>query len=321
MESPSSSSSSGSLPRVSVLPASRRVPFPERRRRARQLARERNAARVRAPLSAVQQTTDPLARGRISAGGRALRALGALVGSSAVHLGVVGLGILLAGFQAGRRQDIRQPVDIQVREREPPPPPPPPPEEKPPEPEPPVVKKPSRPPPVAKAEPPPPPEPVNAPPPRVVGLSLESTTEGGGGPAFAVGNTREGQTAERAADPKEVPPEAPPAAAPATVNQVARRIPTAGVVYTQPKRRQPSSPPYPETLKAQGIEADVTVMVRLSAEGTVEDVKVIKEAPYPEFNEAARAHALTESYEPATRDGVPIAYSLSFTYRFRLQEE
>ncbi len=71
----------------------------------------------------------------------------------------------------------------------------------------------------------------------------------------------------------------------------------------------------------QGIEADVTVMVRLRADGTVEEVKVIKEAPYPAFNDAARAHALTETYEPATRDGVPIPYSLSFTYRFRLQEE
>ena len=119
----------------------------------------------------------------------------------------------------------------------------------------------------------------------------------------------------------EVPKEAPPEVAPPVANQVASRIPTAGVVYGQPKRKNPSSPPYPDILKAQGIEADVTVMVRLSAAGKVEEVKVIKESTYPEFNEAARAHALTEEYEPATRDGEPIAYSFSFTYRFRLQSE
>lgn len=227
MESPSPDEKRRpSLPRVRVVPSAPRVPYPERRRRARQLARERVAARNPAPLTAQQRDNNPLARGRVSTGGRALRALAALVGSSAVHLAVVVLGVVLAGFQADRREAIRQQVDIQVREREPPPPPPPPPEEKPPEPEP-VVKKPVRPPPVAKVEPPPPPEPVAAPPPRVVGLSLDSTTEGGGGPSFAVGNTRAGETAERAADPTEVPKEAPPVAAPATPNQVARRSPPA----------------------------------------------------------------------------------------------
>ena len=30
---------------------------------------------------------------------------------------------------------------------------------------------------------------------------------------------------------------------------------------------------------------------------------------------------MTEEYEPATRDGVPIPSSLSFTYRFRLEDE
>ena len=35
------------------------------------------------------------------------------------------------------------------------------------------------------------------------------------------------------------------------------------------KRRRPSEPPYPETLKAQGIETDVAVMVTVSAEGKV----------------------------------------------------
>jgi periplasmic protein TonB len=304
--------------RVRLAGSAPRLPFRERRHRARQAARARIAARTARNLSAEQRANDPLARGRLGPGARLLRAVGALAGSTVVHAAVVGLGLVLAGFQVGVRAPQRQSVDIQVREHVPPPPPPPPPEEKPPEPEP-VAKKPARPPPAARPEPPPP-DPTPSPPPRVVGLSMESTTEGGGGPAFAVGNTRAGETAERALDPAAVPAQPPPEAAPGP-NQVARRIPTAGVAYTQPRRKQPSAPPFPETLKAQGLEADVTVMVRLSAAGKVEEVKIIKASLYPEFNEAARAHALTEAYEPATRDGVPIAYSLSFTYRFRLQEE
>jgi protein TonB len=316
MSSTSPDQNPGSGARLVALPP--RQPFAERRRLARRRARERVAARTSTGLTEAQRANDPLARGRVGRGGRALRALGAIVGSTGLHAAVVAVGFAVAGLQLGKRDQIRQQVDIQVREQVPPPPPPPPPEPEPePEPEP-VVKKVSRPPPAPEPEPPPP-EPA-APPPRVVGLSLDSTSEGGGGPAFAVGNTREGKTAERAVEPSEVPREAPPEVAPAP-NQTARRLPTAGVVYGQPKRKNPSAPPYPATLKAQGVEADVTVMVRLDAEGKVENVKVIKESPYPEFNEAARVHALAEEYEPATRDGVPIPYSLSFTYRFRLQEE
>ncbi len=192
------------------------------------------------------------------------------------------------------------------------------------EPEPPKpIEKPFRTPPkVAQAEPPPPPTPVpKGPPPRVVGLSLESTTEGGEGPSFAVGNTRVGQTAATAVAPSEIGPDPGLQTAPAETNKAAARIPVAGVKYSLPKRKQPSKPPYPETLKSQGIEADVTVMVNLDVAGKVVAVKIIKEAPYPEFNEAARKAAGAEEFDPATRDGVPIAYTLSFTYRFRLEDQ
>ena len=30
---------------------------------------------------------------------------------------------------------------------------------------------------------------------------------------------------------------------------------------------------------------------------------------------------MEEEFEPATKDGVPMAYSVSFTYRFRLEDE
>ncbi|HOU90821.1 MAG TPA: TonB family protein, partial [Polyangiaceae bacterium] len=174
----------------------------------------------------------------------------------------------------------------------------------------------------------PPPESPDAKPLRVVGLSLEATVEGGGGPSFAVGQTRLGETADRAADPrlkaeptaKVAAPTAPAPTASVGANRAASRIPTAKVAYQMPKRKRPRLPAYPVTLKSQGVEADVTVMVTLDAAGKVTDVKIISPASYPEFNEAARAAALAEEFEPALRDGVPVAYTLSYTYRFRIEE-
>jgi protein TonB len=307
---------SPSSPRL-VRPAPRdgRLPLQERNRRRRQAAGERIARQIRRPLTAAQRIFDPLTRGR-RPGGRIGRAAAALLASAAVHGAVVALGLVIGRSEVGKREVIHQEVKVEVRERPAPPPPEPPPEK--PAPPPPQVK-------IARVPPPPkapPPEPVKGPPPRVVGLSLESTSEGGEGPAFAVGNTRAGTTAEKAEAPKDVPPAPPAETAPSpSPNQVASRIPTTGITYTMPKRRSPSKPPYPETLKAQGIEADVPVMVHIDADGKVTSVKVVKPSPYPEFNESARRAAAAEEFEPATRDGVPIPYTLSFTYRFRLEEE
>jgi protein TonB len=290
------------------------LPLVVRRRQARAAARARIAARTTQDLTPAQRKRDPLALGQLTRPGRAWRATAAILGSAIAHIAVVAAGFGIRGLQ--QQQDQRQEVAIEVREHEPPPPPPPPPPE--PEPEPPKVVKTTRPPPVAPPEPPPP-EP-KAPPPRVVGLSLESTTEGGSGPSFAVGNTREGKTAERARDPRSVPSEAPTTTeTPPETNRAASRIPMAGIVRTAPKRKHPSEPPFPETLRAQGIEANVTVMVSVSADGKVTAVRILKESPYPEFNEAARAHAMREEYEPATRNGEPVATELTFTYKFRLE--
>ena len=302
-----------SLPRT---PPARRAPLVVRKRQQRAAARARIAAHTRQPLGAAQRAQDLLRdRGR-SPGVRLGKAVAAIAGSLLVHAAVVVIGVLLGGAHKGTREIVDQQVKIEVRERPPEPPP-----EKPPEPpEPARVEQPVRPPPkVAKA--PPPPEP-KGPPPRVIGLSMEATSEGGGGPSFAVGNTRAGQTAAKAEAPAEVAPVAPPTAPiAATSNRAASRVPTAGVAYSMPKRKAARKPPYPETLKSQGIEADVTVMVSLDAAGKVTSAKVIKGAPYPAFNEAALKAAQDEDFEPATRDGTPIPYTLSFTYRFRLEDQ
>src|SRR6185436_6735158 len=131
-------------------------------------------------------------------GTRAALLAALLLGAAAIHVAVVGVGFLIGGREPGRRERIEQTVRVEVREPPPPPPPPPPAElrPEPPKPPPPMLKKPAPPPPQPRA-----PEP-KGPPPRVVGISLDSTSDEGGGPSFAVGDTRAGQTAERAAAPR-----------------------------------------------------------------------------------------------------------------------
>jgi len=302
---------SSSAPPASPRPRPPRVPLSQRKLAERHAARARIEARVARPPSAEQRAFDPLVRGSLGLGSKLAIAAAAILLSSGVHAGVYGFGSLFeSGEQKDRKRDL---VAIEVRERKPEPK-----EEKPvePEPEPERVVKP--PPPKKRAvEPPPekekPPEKPGKPV-RVVGLSLDSTSQGGSGPSFAVGNTRQGETDKRATDPKKVARVAPPPSR----NQTASRIPTAGAKYVLPRRKRPIEPPYPKELLAQGIEAAVTVMVSLDTSGNVKSVKIIKSSGRPEFDESARKTALAEQFEPATRDGTPIPYTLSYTYRFTI---
>ena len=77
-------------------------------------------------------------------------------------------------------------------------------------------------------------------------------------------------------------------------------------------------PEFPPTLKTQGLEGDVPVIVWIDATGKVTAVKILKESPYPEFNEAAKKAALADEFEPATRNGVPTATTLKYNVSFRL---
>jgi periplasmic protein TonB len=297
--------------------------FALRKAQARRDASARVAKIIVTPLTKNQKAVDPLSH-ESSTGKRSALAAGWFVAAIALHAAAVFGGIWLGGQKGEFKRD-EQTVTIEVREPPPPPPEPEPLPEPEPEPEPPKIEK--APPKVAPAPPPPkaeaPPPPTDVPPPRVVGLSLDSTVEGSGGPSFAVGNTREGQTAKKAADPTKV---APVGAGPIveepkeTPNRTASRIPTVGLVFTAAKKKVEKKPAYPETLKSQGIEADVIVTLTLDASGKVTNVKIVKGALQPEFNEAAKKSALEEEFEPAQKNGVPVPTTITFTYRFRLEE-
>lgn len=188
---------------------------------------------------------------------------------------------------------------------------------------------------IKRSDPVPPPKDPVAPPPRrrISGIDFSSTTPGGKGPAFATGTTRMAETGPTAVDPNiaKQEPEGQDVGTPkgkgngtgktATREQrVASNIPTRGSVFTKPKRKTPSKPPYPATLKAQGIEGDVQVRVTINAKGKVTKVGVLKGSGHKAFDDAATQAAKAETFAPATRDGNAVEYTLSYSYRFRIEE-
>jgi len=302
----------------------RQNPFVEKRARRREFSRARTLAHVRVPIHA-EFRAHHLQR-HLPAWVRAAIGVAVLLVSLGLHAAFVIMAFGVGHFGAQREKE-RERLAIEMREREVKPAPPPEPE-KPPEPKKEVERVA-----VVKAPPPPkieerPKEPDKKPPPRIVGLSFESTVgEGDGtGPAFAVGNTRLGETDKVAVKKEDVPKERPAPVRgtekPTTANQAATRIPSKGVVFTEAKYRgKPVKPEYPPTLKAQGVESDVEVLVFIDAKGKVTSVKILRESPYPEFNEAAKKAALATEWEPATRNGEGMPSTKKYAYRFRLTDD
>lgn len=304
-------------------PPARRAPRGRRRRRSGSPGRPLALP----PIPEAIRRRDPLAEPRRTPGARLARLVVVVALALAAH------GLLLAAFfgasaamdaLARARPPDSEAIEVAVVEPPPPPPPPePPPPEKPAAPAPPppprpVKKAPAAPPPdPVKARPPP--VPLSEPPRPVVGLDFESTVEGGAGPAFATGNTRMGTTERKAEKPGAAAP-LPPSDPPPSANRAATHLPTAGVALVKPERQKQVVPVYPEKYRQQGIEADVVVRVTIDPEGRVKSVEIVTPAGYPEFNDAARAAARGEVFSPALRDGKPIEYTLTYTYRFRLDD-
>jgi protein TonB len=165
----------------------------------------------------------------------------------------------------------------------------------------------------------PPPDPAKKLPPpktqrrRIVGLSFESTAVGGKGPAYAVGNTRMGET-DRVASEPDLAKTPPPS------NRVSQRIPTASVKFDPPEKVRRIVPDYPPELKAQGIEADLVLRVTIAADGAVREVGILKGATEPEFNASAVRAAQREIYRPARRNGTAVEHTIQFAVRFRLTD-
>ncbi|MEO8182235.1 MAG: energy transducer TonB [Deltaproteobacteria bacterium] len=300
----------------------------------RQASRERIHAKVVSPIDAPRLIRDPLER-RESRVLSTLTSLRLLLGAAAIHaliiLSFAFINLLIdsqPAFGPAERLTVSM-VDVPAPVVEPPPVEEAPAEEGPIVPEfapPPVVEKPRAPPRPVQAEVPPPvpdvvaQEPVQR---RIVGLSLESTVQGEG-PAFATGTSRMGRTERSAQDPKHAAvasgDEAHVADTATATQRVATRIPTRDAQFEKPKRMRQNEPAYPATLKAQGIEGDVLLRVSIDASGLVTGVSIVQSSGHADFDRAAQQAAREERFSPALRDGHPVAFTLTYSYRFRIQD-
>lgn len=300
-------------------------------RRARWRAR---AQAIRRPIARPSDLPDPLRRPQTPPLLRLVWGIGAAIAAAGAHGAVL---LILAG--AGRAFSARSagpseraaPVRVEIKDVTPPPPAPTPP----PEAEPVPVPAPKK---VAQAKPrtpkkvrpkqkapdgPVPADPINQPttpqrpPPkkkvrRIAGLDLGSTVTGGQGPSFAAGNTRMATSDRVAADPKAVKPIADRSPRP--------YVPSVGDRFEAPRMLRKVRPAYPPAYRAQNLEADVVVLVRIDAKGKVRSVRVVQPAAEPAFNEAAQRAAEQTEYEPAKKNGLPVPYELRQTFKFRITD-
>ncbi len=325
----------------------RNIGYAETRRQKRQVAREQIHAQVLHPIDTPSLLRDPLSHPGSPISG-AIGTIKLLVAAVAIH-GFIILVFAVVNDHMGTAESIKRRESVVMQVVETLPPLPPVVEEAEPEVavpsdfEVPVVETE----PETKVEQPPPkrrqekpkkraePAPTEAenspepPPRRRIGVSYESTVQGGKGPALSTGTSRMGVTQRVAVAPKEAAQKPPPGSVgvrggtgngEVRQQRVASNIPTRDSVFVKPRRVKARKPPYPSTLKAQGIEGDVKVRVHINAKGKVTQVTVLKGSGHTAFDAAAKSAALLEHFQSATRDGKPIAFTLSYSYRFRIEE-
>jgi TonB family protein len=87
-----------------------------------------------------------------------------------------------------------------------------------------------------------------------------------------------------------------------------------------PKQTKFAEAAYPEQAIAQGLEADVILLLEIGADGKVGSVGIAEPSAWPGigFEEAALAVAPQFEFEPAEQDGRAIAVQISYRYKFRL---
>ena len=96
------------------------------------------------------------------------------------------------------------------------------------------------------------------------------------------------------------------------------------VVETMPKQDprhplRPSEDFYPSASKRAGEEGSVDVVVHVTADGRVDDVKVLKSSGFPRLDEGALTYAKTWRLLPGTHDGKPVAMNWQARIVFKLK--
>ncbi|MEI9949820.1 MAG: energy transducer TonB [Pseudomonadota bacterium] len=84
-----------------------------------------------------------------------------------------------------------------------------------------------------------------------------------------------------------------------------------------PKPIEAAQPAYPESKRASGEGASVTLTLTIDRTGQVTDVAVVESAG-PEFDEAAVAAARAVRFEPAQKNGEAVPAKIRYLVEFKL---
>ncbi|MEZ4224369.1 MAG: TonB-dependent receptor [Polyangiaceae bacterium] len=89
-------------------------------------------------------------------------------------------------------------------------------------------------------------------------------------------------------------------------------------VVVMPKLKRFVDAPYPTAAQEAGVEGSVVLSLTVDAKGAVTAAEVVEPGGNG-FDEAAREAAMKFEFEPATRDGKPIAARILYKYSFTLK--
>ena len=86
-----------------------------------------------------------------------------------------------------------------------------------------------------------------------------------------------------------------------------------------PKPKRNIRPDYPKGARQRGEQGDVVLEIRVSAEGTVDDVKVATSSGFAELDEAAVKAARAAKFSPARSGHAPVASTARLKLQFQLK--
>ena len=110
-------------------------------------------------------------------------------------------------------------------------------------------------------------------------------------------------------------PETPQSATPASPAAAPRQA----RVEAPPKPRKTIRPEYPKGARQRGEQGDVTLEIRVNAEGGVDEVFVVRSSGFPDLDEAARKAAASARFVAAKSGGRPVSSVARLNLTFRLR--
>ena len=86
-----------------------------------------------------------------------------------------------------------------------------------------------------------------------------------------------------------------------------------------PRPKRSIRPDYPKGARQRGEQGDVILEIRVTAEGTVDDVKVAESSGFAELDEAAVRAAKSAKFSPARSGRDPVASTARLRLQFKLK--